>query len=108
MITREEAKEILGDRIVFADGELTCALDKLLRGYEVHFFLRRAFHLAPFVGDLPKKEARFIGGLVESSHWSYLHETQAVIHQSSVFPDNIQVQVPAGQPMPLVPGLPRK
>jgi hypothetical protein len=107
MITREEATEILGDKIVFAEGELASVVDKLLRGYEVHFFLRRAFHLAPFVGDLPKTDARFIGGLVESVNWSYLYETQAVIYQHSAFPENVQVQVPAGQSMPLVPGLPR-
>lgn len=107
MITREEAKEILGDKIEYVDGEVASALDKILRGYEVHFFLRRAFHLAPFMGNAVTKEARFIGGLVESADWSYLYETKAVIHQASVFPPNVQVQVPAGQPMPLVPGLPR-
>lgn len=108
MITREEAKEILGDKVELASGELASAIDRLLRGYEVHFLLRRAFYLAQFMEDAAKKDARFIGGLVESTMWAYLHETEAVIYQWSALPDNVQVQVPAGQPMPLVPGLPRK
>jgi hypothetical protein len=108
VVNRHEAQEILGAKQVeFASDELAGALDTLLRGYEDTFELRRPFFLTSFMGEEPSKEGRFIGGALESTFWSYLHETSARIRQSSVLPPAVQVQLPPGQPMPLVPGLPR-
>jgi hypothetical protein len=108
MVNRHEAREILGDaHVEFASADLSTALDELLRAYEDTFALRRPFFLTAFMGDELAKEGRFIGGALESTAWGYLHETRAIVRQSSALPPTVQVQLPPGQPMPLVPGLPR-
>lgn len=109
MINREEAREILGEeQVEFTSDELGSLLDDFLRSYENQFHLRRPFFLNAHLGEDDGKEARFIGGAVESKNWSYLFETEAKLRQHSAVPENVQVQLPAGQPMPLIPGLPRE
>lgn len=108
MINRHEAKMILGDeQVQFADRDLEAALDDLLRTYENHFNLRQTLFLNAFLGDKPEHRARFIGGVLESTAWGYLFETCAILRQFTAMPSGVQVQVPAGQPMPLIQGLPR-
>jgi ATP-dependent protease ClpP protease subunit len=107
MISRHEAREILGEQQVeFADEKLSGLLDDLLRTYEGDFYLRRPFVLAAHFKDEPEKADRFISGAIESKSWSYLYETNASIRRQSQLPPNVQVQLPPGQPMPLIPGLP--
>jgi hypothetical protein len=108
MINRHEAKAILGDRVELADGKLSFALDRLLRAYEDRFSLRRTFYLSSHLAGKTETEVRFIGGAAESRSWSYLFETRATVRQATKLPANVQVQIPPGQPMPLVPGLPRE
>lgn len=108
MINRHEAKEILGDRVELADDALAVELDSLMRLYEDHFELRRPLIVGALMGDTLRQDFRCIGGVVESAVWSYLHETAGVVSQASVVPPNIQIQLPPGQPMPLIPGLPRQ
>jgi Serine dehydrogenase proteinase len=109
MINRHEALDILGsEQVKFASTELATALDELLRAYEDQFQLRRPFFLGEHMGDEPEKTARFIGGAVESRRRSYLYETKAKITQNSKLPSNVQLQLPTGQRLPLIPGLPRE
>jgi hypothetical protein len=108
MINRHEAKRILGDRVQLADKPLAEALDGLLRAYEDDFQLRKALFLSEHLKDEPMREERFVGGVLESVAQSYLFRTWIVARQQSALPQNIQVQLPVGQPMPLVAGLPRE
>lgn len=108
MINRHEAKAILGDRVEFAPATVASLLDSLLRLYEDQFELRRPFSAGAFMGDQRRQETRCIGGVVEARSWSYLNETTGTVSQQSVLPPNVQIQLPAGQQMPLIPGLPRQ
>ena len=110
MINRHEAKEILGDRVEFAPDELSGALDDLLRAYEQQFALRKKFYLTDLLDgdDDAERSFRFVGALLESVMRSYLFETTGVVRQVAKPPANVQVQVPAGQAIPLVPGMPRE
>ena len=109
MINRHQAREILGnEHIEFASDELASLLDKLLREHETEFALRRPLFLRSFLQDDAERESRFIGGAVESKKWSYLYETKVSLRQHSALPSNVQVQLPPGQAMPLIPGLPRE
>lgn len=109
MINRQEALSILGDqRVVYANKELSSELDRLMRNYEDDFDLRSPFFLTEHLQDKLVEDARFIGGAIESRAWSYLNETRCRLRQHSQLPPNVQVQLPQGQPMPLVPGLPRQ
>jgi hypothetical protein len=108
MISRHEAKKILGEEtVIFASEELSDQLDNLLRGYEVHFKLRSDFFLNAFIGKEREKQVRFIGGAIESTEWSYLYVTKGIIQQSSSLPPNVQLQIPVGQEVPLIAGLPK-
>lgn len=171
MFNRNEVKEILGDKIEFANEELELVLDLLLRQYEDDFNLRNTLFLSCLLDEPPKKikfdkfnseilnllkseedksfilkyyntsdnkyyilekdlsediknkisdilnfvnfktqekDFRFIGGTVESKQWGYLFETIGKITQYSKLPPNINIQLPPGQLMPLIPGLPRE
>lgn len=108
MINRLEAKDILGDRVVNAPAKLTAAMDNLLRSYEEDFNLRRTFYLTKYLGDKLEDDVRFVGGLLESTARSYLFVTQATARQRTKLQPNVQVQVPAGQALPLIAGLPKE
>ena len=90
MIDRNQARDILGDEhIEFASNLLASLLDNLLREYEKEFALRRSFFLRAYLQDDLEKEARFIGGAVESKKWSYLYETKVSLRQHSALPSNV-------------------
>ncbi len=109
MISRAEAREIFGDdHVQFAGTELASKMDQLLRGYEDDFALREPFFLNRYMDNDAEKEARLIGGCVESRMWGYLNETKARIRQYVAPPPGVQIQVPPGQVPPLIPGLPRR
>jgi hypothetical protein len=109
MISRGEARDILGsDKVEFATDKLAGPLDDLLRSYEDDFQLRATFFMNSHLGNDPTKNARFISGAIESRKYSYLHETNAILNQASVLPPNVQIQIPVGQNMPLIAGLPRQ
>ncbi len=108
MISRREAMEILGERVSPTSADLAAALDNLLCSYAEAFRLRHGFFLNAFLGDQPEKTVRFIGAVLESAAWSYLYETKATLTQHVKLPPNVQIQLPAGQRLPLVPGLPRE
>jgi hypothetical protein len=107
-INRLEALEIIGpEKIEFASPELSNALDCLLREYEDNFRLRKPFLVNGFMGNDTEKEARFIGGTVESTDWSYLLESKYAFKQYSIMPPNLNIQIPLepNTPAPLIPGL---
>ena len=108
MIDRKEANQILGDRVEECSAEIDELLDSLLHTYENDFELRRPFYLTPHLGDSQNKDVRFIGAAIESTNWSYLYETKGNAEQYTPLQQGIQVQLPPGQAMPLVPGLPRE
>ena len=108
MINRHEAKEILGRRVRFSSIELANALDELLRAYEDQFSMRRKFFLRIHLSGNSEVEFRFVGALVEGVSRSYVFETTGVVCQVAKPPPNVQVQVPVGQSIPLVPGMPRE
>lgn len=109
MIGRIEAQEILGDKVVFANEALEIELDKLLRKYEDDFGLRSPlFAMRLMDENTPKLDFKFIGGILESKNWGYKFQTTGKITQFSRIPQNVNVQIPPGQSMPLIPGLPRE
>jgi len=109
MINRQEARLIFGkEHVSFAPAKLDHALDQLLRVYENNFDLRHPFVLSSFMENEPERQARFIGGCVESRKWGYLYETKMQIRQFVNPPAGIQIQVPPGETPPLIVGLPRQ
>lgn len=108
MIDRHESKEILGDRVEFAEAPLNSAMDDLLGQYKKDFLLWKPFFLSPEMGDEPEKTCKFVAGVTETSEWSYLLRTDIKVLQHSKLPSTINLQLPAGQKLPLISGLPRE
>lgn len=54
-----------------------------------------------------EREARIIGGAIESRRWSYLFETKIVMGRYSIIPPHIEVELTSGGGLPLIPGLPK-
>lgn len=109
MFSREEAKEILGDKFIeCANKELDDKIDELLKNYEDDFNLRSTLFLNNLIGGSElEKEFRFIGGVLESYKWGYIFETCGKIYQYTKLPNNVNLQIPPGQQMPLIQGLPK-
>jgi len=107
MINRHEAKTILGKRVEFASATLTAAMDRLLLAYEDNFQLRLTFYLHQHLQGKPEADVRYAGAVVESKIASCLFQSRAKIRQLSTVPSNVQIQVPPGQAMPVMPGLRR-
>ena len=84
------------------------ALDELLRQYEDDFYLREPFVATRYMGDESEKDIFFVGGILESLKIGYKSVTNGKLKQFSEVPPNVQIQLPPGQPMPIVQGLPRK
>jgi hypothetical protein len=108
MVNRNEALEILGSRVQFADDALAHAMDALLHCYETQFNLRTTFSIADFMGDDDQKDVRFAAGAIESTARSYLLVTTGRIGQHSKLGAGVQVQLAPSQKMPLIKGLPRE
>jgi hypothetical protein len=110
MIARAEAQEILGSSYVTAaDENLEAEMDELLKRYADDFQIRNPLFAARFMQPTAaEQDFRFIGGVLESRQWGYVFETKGKIRQQSMLPPNVSVQIPPGQPMPLIPGLPRE
>jgi len=109
MISRQDAQGIFSkENIVFPTPDLEGLMDALLRQYENDFELRHKFVIGKYMGDDTEKTARFIGGVLESSCWSYLNDSTLKVRQHVAPPSGVQIQVPPGTVVPLVPGLPRR
>ena len=125
MISRKEALNIFGkNKIKFASEKLENKLDELLRMYEEDFSLRNPFYVSKLFKptesikedvQTKKKDTkeneltkpfRFAGAALESLKWGYLFITEGTITQFSKLQNNVNIQLPPGQPMPLIPGVP--
>jgi hypothetical protein len=107
MFNRHEMKEILDTKIQFTSSELEEALDELLKDYEDTFLLRDTFFIDRYLGNELEKNFRFISSAVESEDWGYLFETRGILSQVPIIPDNVNIQLTDGEPIPLIDGLER-
>lgn len=107
-ISRHQARDILGDRVVFPGDELETLLDMLWCTYQDDFRLDQIVSLSELMGTDASRDCRFVTSLVESARRSYLRATDLTLHQATVFPDGVTVNIPSNGRLPVVPGLPRK
>ena len=108
MIGRTEAKDILGEQVEDAPDKLETLLDKLLRQYEDDFYLREPFIAARSMKNETKEDVSFVGGVIEAIGLGYKYVTSGALYQSSQIPSNINIQLPVGQKMPIIDGLPKQ
>lgn len=102
-ISRTEAVSLLGDWVRAPDAREEPVIWNLFSSYVNTLELRSKFVLPEFMGDEPIRDLRVIGGFLETTELSHIYETRIKVMQRPNIPANIQVQVPPGQPLPLVP-----
>jgi len=107
-LNRYEAKEILGEGLVAkANENEQKLLWQLYEEYAQVLQLRETFCVDSLItsGKL-QQELVMNGGFIETEKLSLIFRSKCLIGLSSRLPQGVQVQVPPGQPLPLIPGLP--
>jgi hypothetical protein len=108
-IGRVEAAQILGDDTVILPSEQEeAAMWELYGHYEDLFELTHTFNLKDWMAGAQERDLEAIGGVIESEGASHVFKAMSKVRQISDLPQGVQVQIPPGQRMPLIPGLPIK
>jgi len=55
------------------------------------------------MGDQPTHDLQVVGAFIESMELSHIYILELRVLQRPNFPPGVQVQIPPGQPLPLVP-----
>ncbi|HDY87708.1 MAG TPA: hypothetical protein ENH82_06255 [bacterium] len=107
-INRVEAKEIFGEDFVRpANIDEQNLLWKLYEDYENTLELREAFCADKLItSNKQEQKIRINGAFIETKEKSFVYQSQCQVNLSPKVTPGINVQVPAGQPLPLIPGLP--
>jgi len=106
-IGRREAQELLGSEIVdYASKEEERGMWELFEQYAQALSLRTRFNLKEYMGDQVQREITVTGAFLESDSMSHIFQCTSIINQRSELPPNFQIQVQAGQPIPLIAGFP--
>lgn len=111
MINRQEAIGLLGDDFVKAPSSTDeeGAIWSLFEEYESYFKLTETFSVREWLGADAERVLDARRAITESTAGGFhVYRTNFRVRQTSELPSNVQVQIPAGQGMPLIPGLPSK
>ena len=109
VIGREEALSYLGEKLVHIPSKQEEeALWEVFESYADLFQLRTTFNVKEWMGSESEKEIDAIGAAIESEYMSHLFRFNSIVRMQPDLPPQFQVQIPAGQPMPQIPGLPKK
>jgi hypothetical protein len=102
-ITRKEAMPLLGNWVRSPTEEEEPIIWDLFNSYAETLQLRNKLNLPQIMGDQPVLDLTVVGAFIESIELPYIHILELKVMQRPNLPPNVQVQVPPGQPLPLVP-----
>jgi len=102
-IPREEAISLLGDWVRPPSDEEKPIIRSLFGSYAETLELRSKFNLPQYMGDQHLRDLNVVGGFIESTALSHIYTTDLRIAQLPKLPPNVQLQLPPGQPPPLIP-----
>ena len=107
-LNRREAKEILGeDLVIDATEQEQSLLWRLNEEYAQVLQLRETLCIDSFVVSGQTQQRLTVNGaFMETEGRSLIFRSECLIGLSSRLPQGFQLQIPAGQPIPLIPGLP--
>lgn len=106
-INRKEASKIFGEDIIkYATEEEERLMSELLNDYVEVLKIDDRFNIKEFMGNQQQKEIEVKGAFMESTSLSFVFKAKSLIKQQSQIPPNVQIQIPPGQPMPIIAGLP--
>ena len=101
------AKEIFGNLVKAAIPDEEKLLNQLVDEYVTDMELDKKFNLREFMGDDLEKETIIKGAYVHSETKTHIFETKLKLTQRSEVPPNVNIQVPPGGSVPLIPNFPR-
>lgn len=101
-ISRQEAIELLGGWVREPLEKEAGPIKSLFDAYASTLGLRERFNLPEYMGDEPTRDLHVLGAFMETAASSYTYTTDVTVMQRPNLPEGVQVQVPPGQPIPLV------
>ncbi len=109
ILNRHEVKELLGENVVsFPDKKMCDLIWKLHLEYKELFEIDKPFALGKIMGNDLEKKINIKGSIIESNSKSIIFRSISNVTQRSMIPTNVNVQIQAGQPMPIFPGFPKE
>jgi hypothetical protein len=107
ILNRNEVLELLHEKSVTfpIDHEKELILN-LFKEYQDVLKLTSPFVLSSEMEEDREKVISLTGGFIETSDRSYVFKGSTKVSKNSKIPPNVNIQIQAGQGLPLIPGLP--
>ena len=104
----EDTIKIFGKKIVKKANEKDEKLMlQLFQKYVKFMKINEIFNLWEFIGDELEKPIDIDGAYIQSEYSTYIFKTKLKASQRTQLPPNIKIQTTPGNPIPLIPNLPR-
>jgi hypothetical protein len=108
-INRKEAKKIFSDSIIESpEPETEKLMLELLQSYMDTLKCEESFSVFNELGGQPNRPFDFISGIIESENTSFIYNTNVSVSQMPNLPPNFNLNLQLGQPIPIIPGFPRR
>jgi hypothetical protein len=102
-ITRKEAIRLLGDWVHLPTDEEEPVIWDLFNSYAEVLELRKTFSVPEVMGDTQTRDTLINAGFIENGESSHIYSTLIRIIQRNNLPPGVQLQVPPGGAIPLLP-----
>jgi hypothetical protein len=104
-----EAIDLFGDKFIQKPTEeVEQVMWDIFEWCATAFKLRGTFNVKEWIGTETQKTLDVVGAILVSENLSHAFTSKVVIRQLPELPPQAQIQIPPGQQMPLIPGLPTK
>lgn len=104
-----EAIDLFGDKFIQKPTkEVDQAMWDIFEWCATVFKLRNTFNIKEWIGTETQKTLDTIGGILVSENLNHAFTAKVIVRQLPELPPQAQIQIPPGQQMPLIPGLPTR
>lgn len=104
-----EAIDLFGDKFIQRPtGEVEQAMWDIFEWCATVFKLRSTFNIKGWIGAETQKTLEVVGAILFTENLNHAFTSKVIIRQLPELPPQVQIQIPPGQQMPLIPGLPTR
>jgi len=104
-----EATKIFGNNFIKRPAaELENTISDLFECCATKFKIRNTFNVKDWMGRETQKNLKAVGAMLMSENLTHYFIVESIIRQLPELPPQVQIQIPPGQQMPLLPGLPTR
>jgi len=109
LIGINEATNLFGKNFIKKPShELESAIDAVFELCALKFKIRNTFNIKDWMGNDTQKRLKAVGALLLSENICHAFAIESIIRQLPELPSQVQIQIPPGQQLPLIPGLPTR